>query len=541
MLIKIRNSSMWMLIFLIFHQDIPYSVNAFITKQVTLGSYESVHTLYRSKLFHRIRVVRAHTDIERKKGGSRKEEGDIYGQEDSSLQRPVSSKQTSTFWYSDPEREPLCEDCVLPCEYNLDANGPLPFGSYRTVGDCNYDPKRLCLVTAGITLGNVEKRDEIDTSSALDNAHKMIDSGLTSFQIHVPREYQIHALEGSMTSGLESSCEQDWIERNIYRKLVQETPSSVLSLCNLGTKIRVPYWNYKGNIGKGSMVRQKIGDSILNIFGNADGCLDSVHVDFRPGPRLGSASPYTLDVLDTLFDMKREGLIRSIHGIEFPPSVLTELKQSNFYLDTNQVTCNLLNPNDCNGSMHQVCKEIEQEGKPLKLILKSPLGGGLLTNKYYGVPNKYRGPNGEPILQYMTPSENWALKFALHNSWLQGYTERENVKINKRDAWMFFEKRVMEVLYNIALKHRVDVASVALRWIMQQDHLASVLVGTSLNMQYDSDYPFTRSKDLRRPFTFHLDEEDMERLWSVCGANPAREDENQFDPTVDFSNRRLWL
>eukprot|EP00557_Chaetoceros_sp_GSL56_P013631 CAMPEP_0176476794 /NCGR_PEP_ID=MMETSP0200_2-20121128/252_1 /TAXON_ID=947934 /ORGANISM="Chaetoceros sp., Strain GSL56" /LENGTH=167 /DNA_ID=CAMNT_0017872507 /DNA_START=217 /DNA_END=717 /DNA_ORIENTATION=- len=164
----------------------------------------------RSKLFHRIRVVRAPTDIERKKGGSRKEEGDIYGQEDSSLQRPVSSKQTSTFWYSDPEREPLCEDCVLPCEYNLDANGPLPFGSYRTVGDCNYDPKRLCLVTAGITLGNVEKRDEIDTSSALDNAHKMIDSGLTSFQIHVPREYQIHALEGSMTSGLESSCEQDW-------------------------------------------------------------------------------------------------------------------------------------------------------------------------------------------------------------------------------------------------------------------------------------------------------------------------------------------
>jgi diketogulonate reductase-like aldo/keto reductase len=539
---KVTKSSAWMLMYFLFHQNIPHSVDAFITKQFTLGSYQTGHVLYRyrSVLVNRMRVIRSPIDIERNTGGRSERENHV---EDPKLQMPVRSKQTSTFWFSDPEREPLTEDRVLPCEYNLDPNGPLPFGSYRTVGESCYDPKRLCLITSGITLRNVEKRNEIDTSLALANAHKMIDSGLTSFQVHIARRNnQINAPEGSVESGMESSSEQEWIEQNIYKKLIQETPSSVLSLCNLGTKISVPYWNYRGNIGKGSMVRQKIGDSILNIFGNAGGCLDSVHVEFRPRPTLDSASPYTFDVLDTLFDMKREGLIRSIHGIEFPASVLRELKQCNFYLDTNQVTCNLLNPNDYIGSMQQVCKEYEQEGRQLKLILKSPLAGGLLTNKYYGVPNKYRGQNGEPSTQYMTKSEKWAFEFALKNSWLQGYTDREHVRINKRDAWMSFEKTLLEVMYKIALKHRVDVASVAVRWNMQQDHLASVLVGTGLNMQYDSDYPFTRPRDLRRPFTFHLDEEDLERLWSVCGANPVRqEDVNEFDPTIDFSNRRLWL
>lgn len=527
-----------MLVHFLLYQDIPRPVDAFMTKQFTLGSYESVHVLYRSMAVKRIGVVRAPIDIDGNKGDRNKREN--Y-ENDSKLQKPMISKQTSTFWFSDPEREPLSEDRVLPCEYNLDPNGPLPFGSYRTVGDSLYDPKRLCLVTAGVTLRNVEKRNEIDTSLALANAHKMIDSGLTSFQVHIPRECQIHSPEGSMESGMESNSEQEWIEQNIYKKLIQETPSSVLSLCNLGTKISVPYWNCRGNIGKGSMVRQKIGDSILNIFGNAGGCLDSVHVDFRSGPTLDSASPYTLDVLDTLFDMKREGLIRSIHGIEFPASVLAELKQCNFYLDTNQVTCNLLNPNDCIGSMQQVCKEYEQEGRPLKLILKSPLAGGLLTNKYHSVPNKYRGKNGEPATRYMTPSEKWGCEFALKKCWLQGYTERENVGISKQDIWMFFEKKVLEVMSKIALKHRVDVASVAVRWTMQQDHLASVLVGTGLNMQYDSDLPFPRPKDFRKPFTFHLDEEDMERLWSVCGANHVRNDEKEFDPTIDISNRRLWL
>jgi hypothetical protein len=86
---------------------------------------------------------------------------------------------------------------------------------------------------------------------------------------------------------------------------------------------------------------------------------------------------------------------------------------------------------------------------------------------------------------------------------------------------------------------------------MQQDHLGSVLVGTNLNARYDSERPFTRPKDLRKCFALHLDEEDMDRLWSVSGAKPLmNEYENDFgnewgfdDPAVNFSNTntKLWL
>lgn len=457
--------------------------------------------------------------------------------------RSVRSVQTSTFWFSDPTREELREDQVLPCQYNLDPDGPLPFGSYRTIGDFRNDPKRTCLVTAGLTLRNVPTQSEMDASIAVANAQKMIDSGLTSFQVHVPRNRQIHAPDGSMQSGMECTLEQTWIEQNIYKRLVQETPATVLSLCNLGTKVSVPYWNYSGNIGRGSMVRQKVGDSILNIFGHTGGCLDSVHVDFRSGPTVDSFSPYTLDVLDTLFDMQREGLIRSIHGIDFPVKVLRKLKENDFYFDTNQVTCNILNPNDCFGNMQQFCKESEQEGKPLKLILKSPLAGGLLTNKYHCVPNKYRGKNGAPTRQYMTLSEHRSYEYTVKQSWLNNYSKRERHAVNDRDVWMAFEKRVLETLYDIALKHRVDIASVAVRWVMQQDSIASALVGTNLNMQYDEDYPFTRPRDLRKPFSLHLDEEDMERLWSISGVIPESQvlDENMSDPMIDFSKTKLWL
>ena len=453
----------------------------------------------------------------------------------------IKSQERSSFWYADSNCENLTPEQVLPYQPKLDTDGPLPFGSYRIHGDSQFDPKQTCIVTAGLTFQNVKNKNEIETDMVVANAHKMIDSGFTSFQLNIPSCKRVKARDNEINSGTEPTMEQTWIEENVYGRLVQETPPSVLSLCNLGTKLRVPYWNYEGSVRSGSMFRQQVGESILNIFGHTGGCIDSLQVDFRAGNE-GRMSPFTFDVMNILYDMQREGLIRSICGVDFPASALQELKECGFHFDTNQVTCNLLNPNDYYGDLEKFCKQTALDGKPMKIIRDSPLAGGLLTDKFCKMPNKSRSRKGAPLPQNMTPSERWNYKNELEGSWLKNYNHRESTGITKNDLWVPFEKKVMDTLHNIALKHRVDVASVAIRWAMQQDHLGSILVGTNLNARYDSDHLFTRPRDLRRSFAVHLDEEDMDRLWSVSGAEPySNEFEDEFDPAKDFSNTRLWL
>lgn len=74
----------------------------------------------------------------------------------------------------------------------------------------------------------------------------------------------------------------------------------------------------------------------------------------------------------------------------------------------------------------------------------------------------------------------------------------------------------METLEDVALKHRVSLASVALRWALQLDHVASVVVACEVGESSD-DRPFDRPRQLRQVFRFELDEEDMERLWDASG------------------------
>jgi diketogulonate reductase-like aldo/keto reductase len=95
----------------------------------------------------------------------------------------------------------------------------------------------------------------------------------------------------------------------------------------------------------------------------------------------------------------------------------------------------------------------------------------------------------------------------------------------------------MKTLHGISLKHRVDIASVALRWAMQQESIGTISVGTSLNTRLDE--PFKLQQDLRKAFTLHLGEDDLEELLNVSGAKPTNRND-EFDQ-IDFSDKKLWL
>jgi diketogulonate reductase-like aldo/keto reductase len=73
----------------------------------------------------------------------------------------------------------------------------------------------------------------------------------------------------------------------------------------------------------------------------------------------------------------------------------------------------------------------------------------------------------------------------------------------------------MSVLGYISLKHGVTVASVALRWALQQELVTSVV--PSCTLYATDDRPFDRPAQLRQVFSFELDDEDLETLWAISG------------------------
>ena len=463
--------------------------------------------------------------------------------------RNKDKSEESSFWYSVGRKSLSRPEDVVPYQEKLDCSGPLPYGSYRVLGREEYEAKPVCLLSIALDFWNAHSNNQnsIDTSSVIQNVHQLIDSGFTSFQLH---NHQHRA--STSRNGYQSTWKQTFTEQNIYHKIVQETPTSVLNQCTFGTRINVPplvqessyQTNYDTEGGshfvfKESLIRQNIGESISNIYGKSDGCIDAVQVNFQKDEK-NDMSPYTFDVLSVLSDMQREGLISSISGLNFPSHAISEIEKAGFSLDYNQFDCNLLNPTEYVEYM-QHTKTSNEGYNNKRAVLSSTLAGGLLTNRYSNIPRSLLNHQGVPFDKYMLPSEAWHYKHSLINSWIPNQIQRND----RSYPWQVFQNEMMKVLEEIANKHQVSIASVVLRWSIQLDEVGCVVVGSSLNAHFDyNDRPYTRQNDLRQVFSFLLDEEDMDRLWNVCGGYELNQRFNNIadsDGEIDFGNSRLWL
>jgi diketogulonate reductase-like aldo/keto reductase len=188
-------------------------------------------------------------------------------------------------------------------------------------------------------------------------------------------------------------------------------------------------------------------------------------------------------------------LIRSIAGKNMPHELLREAASCGFAMDSNQITLNLLDPTRYTRDLRLTCHDLG-----MNLLLSSPLAGGMLTNRFLDT-------RIEPPPWELTPTERNYLSRVV-TPWARKHTQT--------DKWSVYMGVVIETLEDVALKHRVSLASVALRWAMQLDHVASVVVACGLGESSDGR-PFDRPRQLRQVFRFELDEDDMERLWRASG------------------------
>mmetsp|Transcript_14458 Transcript_14458/g.29592 ORF Transcript_14458/g.29592 Transcript_14458/m.29592 type:complete len:579 (-) Transcript_14458:1826-3562(-) len=501
------------------------------------------------------------------------------GEESKSPNPSIMKSPESTFWISIPQSNKktitdgsddfaVSDGQVLPIpaisKIDLET-GPLPPGAYQTVEqrENGRDALSKCVIGVGInppTSILKSKRKSGDYSNygqdgnevwrvGVKNTQKLIDSGFNTFRMNscdLPTEkkeknvkrksHSTFALEKMQKHTLRSDCRHE-AEKNFYDTLRRDTPSSVLRTCNFITYLDIPsllsvddpflsatFSGGKRSVqessipyGNGWIVRKSVSDALLRTKGE---CLDTIILEYR------EKSPYHLDVLNTLFEMKEEGLLRSISTCNFPPSLLRSASKCGFEIRSNDVHGSLLNTR--NLQPFRDPETLNKESDNISHLVSAPLGGGLLTENF--------------SFASLGDLSRWSSQQRKKCEELLNLHARGNGYSTKAERMNKFQS-IMTTLEGIAVKYQTSVAAVSVRFLLQLKQSAgdSIVVGTSLGMDFVEEQggqPYRRGKDLRQVFTFSLEDDDMKQIFKVSGLS---REIAEHDHVIDFSNKRLWL
>jgi aryl-alcohol dehydrogenase-like predicted oxidoreductase len=230
--------------------------------------------------------------------------------------------------------------------------------------------------------------------------------------------------------------------------------------------------------------------------------------------KVSDNSPYHIDALHTLYELKREGLIQSISTKNFPPSLLLESSRCGFNINSNDVVGNIMNTNNLQYDSPTVANR----------LISAPLGGGLFTNQF----------NELQEWVHLLPAKKNNFDDLLQSCCATFARSEKDSSLK----WKTY-RMIMDSLVEMSFKYQVSVESIVLRWLLQLNNGDSVCVGTLMGMNLVEDQggrPYNRHRDLREVFTFSLEENDVDELRKVSDltSRPAEAD-------IDFTDWRLSL
>lgn len=455
----------------------------------------------------------------------------------------------------------------LPSVDSLDSSGPLPPGAYyyyrSSKKEVSSSAKPTCRISLAIDISD-PNNDELDASEMVKTMQSCLEDGLSSFQL----------LTTTSESSFQTEEQQQWVEENVYQRLLAETPAFALSQCHL----TIPFFMQHGSTTTTStattkqqqqqqqrpsttpnmsirstlkLVRQQVAESLLRMGGaESIDCLQLIQPEDQDN--VMKHHLYYLDVLDALQDLQREGLVQSVSLVPSRysianPAAAAALSSSwrtmdgtslwnNNVVDSIQMPINLLE-NDEALAFYSFLEQQQQQTQnndnnnmkrriPPAILASTPLAGvGFLTDRFVH-------EESENLSLQFLGSERFAFEDYVRA------TTTTSTTISKEEMsslWNHYQKKLLPALTEIAWKHGVvsgGVSCVSLRWLLQckNNHVASVVVPTSLNLAenengnpYYDNYsmrngrfrqrrPKSLYKQLRDVFTFQLDEEDLERL-----------------------------
>jgi aryl-alcohol dehydrogenase-like predicted oxidoreductase len=189
------------------------------------------------------------------------------------------------------------------------------------------------------------------------------------------------------------------------------------------------------------------------------------------------ADPNYLDALVHLAQLRDEGKIRHLGLTNFDTEYLGTIVDRGIRVVSNQVQFSLI---DRRPEIRMVpfCQEHN-----IYLLTYGTLCGGLLSEKYLGQAE----PRGA----------------ALSTASLRKYKQMVDVW----GDWRLFQS-LLEVLKEIADKHRVSIANVAVRYLLDRPTVAGVIVGVRLGVTDHRD-------DNANVFGLTLDDDDHQHIHTV--------------------------
>ncbi|MEX0285964.1 MAG: aldo/keto reductase [Paracoccaceae bacterium] len=179
-----------------------------------------------------------------------------------------------------------------------------------------------------------------------------------------------------------------------------------------------------------------------------------------------------LENLHTLARMREEGLIAELGVTNFDAAHFNLALSDGVPLRTNQISFSLMDRRAA-GDMAKVCAK-----HGAFVLAYGTLCGGFLSDRWVGQP--------EP-----TDIPDWSkMKYKRF--------------IDTAGGWDALQA-VLHAAKTIADKHGVSVSNVATRWVLDQPHVAGVIIGARLGENM-------HAADNLQPFSFKLDDEDQATL-----------------------------
>jgi aryl-alcohol dehydrogenase-like predicted oxidoreductase/enamine deaminase RidA (YjgF/YER057c/UK114 family) len=189
------------------------------------------------------------------------------------------------------------------------------------------------------------------------------------------------------------------------------------------------------------------------------------------------AHPAWLDALHEMAALRAEGLIGEIGVTNFDAAHLNLAAADGVPLRTNQVSFSLVDRRAA-GALAEVCA-----GRGIGLLAYGTLCGGFLSDRWLDAPEPE--PRDWSKMKY--------LRF-----------------IRAAGGWDAFQG-LLRAARAVAARHGVSIPNVATRWVLDQPHVAGVIIGARLGESEHRD-------DNGRLFSFALDEDDRARLEDAFAA-----------------------
>ena len=188
-------------------------------------------------------------------------------------------------------------------------------------------------------------------------------------------------------------------------------------------------------------------------------------------------NPAWLDALVHLSELRDKGVIRNVGLTNFDTAHMQDMADAGVRIASNQVQYSIIDQRP-GVRMAEFCKK-----NGAVIFAYGTVCGGLLSEKYLNRP--------EP-----------------GNSELDTLSLRKYKKmVDAWGGWQLFQK-LLSTLKEIADRHKVGIANVAARYVLDRPAVAGVIIGTRLGLS-------EHRQDNARVFSFSLDKEDMEKIGAV--------------------------